>query len=412
METQHCLSVVVGCPLFLRQLPSGPCLILDSDTSTFESLCSELHPSEHSWPLSFQQVVLSNLSGKNILWRKYNDQRFDGPWEQSVLENDYPNLRQVSTISVQAKTLADVLDSQSFFQNVDSEFNLFIRQGDPLQILEGAKTWLNRCNSIILRGIDVPIGHRSKCAQFLSSNGFSPAEDDNPSIWIPQVMEIKASYLNKLQNSVSALLNQFSYQSLHPHLIGLTADEVLAHWMASPDFIDGANQLFKLLRMSSREFYEIPEDDPCMKALEALFPYHFYRSLRPDLDRLDDRKLIEHFCTNGLKEGIRLEDGVEMQYAVRALRHVFPYSFYRRLCPDLTDLDDESLLLYFCRNGLDQRIDLSEESVQSFAGSFPVSEVEVLKSRVKELEQYLDLSREQVNELRNALMAANKNDDQ
>ena len=149
-----------------------------------------------------------------------------------------------------------------------------------------------------------------------------------------------------------------------------------------------------------------------MKALEALFPYHFYRSLRPDLDRLDDRKLIEHFCTNGLKEGIRLEDGVEMQYAVRALRHVFPYSFYRRLCPDLTDLDDESLLLYFCRNGFDQRIDLSEESVQSFAGSFPVSEVEVLKSRVKELEQYLDLSREQVNELRNALMAANKNDDQ
>ena len=78
----------------------------------------------------------------------------------------------------------------------------------------------------------------------------------------------------------------------------------------------------------------------------------------------------------------------------------------------MTDLDDESLLLYFCRNGLDQRIDLSEESVQSFAGSFPVSEVEVLKSRVKELEQYLDVSRQQVDELRNALMVAHKNDDQ
>jgi len=304
-------------------------------------------------------VVLSDLSGENVLWRKYNDQRFDGPWEQSVLENDYPNLRQVSIASVQAKTLAEILDSQSCLRELNSKFNLIIRQGDPLRVLKGAKSWLYRCIRVTLRGVDIPTGYRSECITFLFSNGFSFVDEEDLSI-----------------------LN---------------------------------NNRIELLEMQSnlrREFYEIPEDDPCLKALEALFPYHFYRSLRPDLDCLDDRKLLEHFCTNGLKEGIRLEDGVEMQYAVRALRHVFPYSFYRRLCPDLTDLDDESLLLYFCRNGLDQRIDLSEESVQSFAGSFPVSEVEVLKSRVKELEQYLDLSREQVSELRNALMAANKNDDQ
>ena len=54
----------------------------------------------------------------------------------------------------------------------------------------------------------------------------------------------------------------------------------------------------------------------------------------------------------------------------------------------------------------------STESVQNFAKSYPVSEVEVLKSRVKELEQYLDLSRRQVEELRESLLALVKNNDQ
>jgi len=369
-----------------------------------------VHPSEHPWSLSFQQVVLSDLSGEIILWKKYNDQRFDGPWEQSILENDYPNLRQVDKVSVKAQTLADILDSQACLQSIGSEFKLIIRQGDPLRTLKGGKTWLHRCKSVALRGVDIPIGLRSECALFLSSNGFSPVEDGDRTKWIQKVTEINSAFLTKLENSVSVLLNQFSYQKLHPGI--QTADDVLAHWMASPSFVDSAFELFNLSRKSSRHFHEIPDEDPCLKALEAIFPYHFYRSLRPDLDHLDDRKVLEHFCVEGVKEGIRLESGVEMQYALRALRHVFPYSFYRRLCPDLTDLDDQSLLLHFCRNGLDQRINLSEESVGTSAASFPVSEVEVLKSRVKELEQYLDLSRQQVDKLRNALLAANKEDDQ
>ena len=144
METQHCLSVVVGCPLFLRQLPSGPCLILDSDPTSFDNLCTEINQAEHSWPLTFQRAILSDLSGTTISWNIFSDRRFDGPWEQSVLENDYPNLRQVSTISVQAKTLAEILESESCLREFNSKFNLIIRQGDPLRVLKGAKSWLYR----------------------------------------------------------------------------------------------------------------------------------------------------------------------------------------------------------------------------------------------------------------------------
>ena len=359
METQHCLSVVVGCPLFLRQLPSGPCLILDSDSSTFENLCSEALPSEHPWPLTFQQVVLSDLSGENISWNRFSDRRFDGPWDLSVVQPDYRNLRQVSSISVQCQTLADILEAQNCLQEIGSRFQLIIRQGDPLRILMGAETWLHRCISVILRGVDIPLGHRSECESFLSSRGFSPVGEDGLSV---------------MKNTMSELLQNQNYLP--------------------------------------QQFTQAFGRNSYWKALEALFPYQFYRSLRPDLAELDDHQLIEHFCADGLKEGIRLEGGVEMQFAVRALRHVFPYSLYRALCPDLKDLDDQELLLHFCQNGLDQRIDLSEESVKSFLDSYPVSEVEVLKSRVKELEQYLNLSRRQVEELRESLLALVQNNDQ
>ena len=356
MEAQHCLSVVVGCPSFLRQLPSGPCLILDADSSSLENLGFGNQLSEHPWPVAFQQVVLSDSSRDKLSWRRFTDHRFNGPWEQSDYHHDYPNLREVEIVEVQAQTLAEVLEKQPVLQDFGSKFALIIRQGDPSQALMGAETWLHRCTSVALRGVDVPSGIRSVCESFLCSRGFSLFLEDDLSVF-----------------------KNISLEFLERH------------------------------RSSPRQFFEIPEEDPCLQALNALFPFQYYRSLRPDLAHFDDRHLLEHFCSAGLKEGIPLEDGVEMRFALRALRHVFPYSLYRALCPDLSGLNDQSLLLHFCQKGFEQDIDLSEESVKNFSGSFPISEVQILKERIKELEQYLDLSRKQIAELREAIMNVPKN---
>ena len=409
MEAQHCLSVVVGCPSFLRQLPSGPCLILDADRSSLENFCSEQALSEHPSPVAFQQVVLSDSRGEELTWRRFTDHRFNGPWKLSDFHHDYPNLQELETVNVQGQTLADVLEKQPILQECGSKFALIIRQGDPLRALMGAETWLHRCTSIALRGVDVLSSGCSSCELFLSSNGFSLYDKDNLSIWKPQVVEISTSYLVKLERAVSILLEQFSYKVLHSGLRDASTGELLAYWLAGPPIENVARELLDLQKHSLRQFHEIPEEDPCLQALNALFPFQYYRSLRPDLAHFNDRHLLEHFCTAGLKEGIRLEDGVEMKFAVRALRHVFPYRLYRALCPDLSGLNDQSLLLHFCQKGFEQDVDLSEESVKNFSGSFPISETQILKERIKELEQYLDLSRKQIAELREAIMNVPKN---
>ena len=473
MEAQHCLSVVVGCPLFLRQLPSGPCLILDADRSSLENLCSAHQLSEHPWPVAFQQVALSDVSGETLSWKRFSDNRFNGPWQPSDFHHDYPNLQEVETVDFQGQTLADVLEKQPFLQDYGSKFALIITQGDPLRALKGAEIWLHRCTSIVLRCIDIPSGIFSACVSFLSIKGFSPFEEDNVSIWIPQVAEVNAAYLLKLEDSLSVLLDKFSYKVLYPGLNNMSTEEVLAHWIAMPHVENIASKLLDIQKRFPRQFSEISEgdvslealytlfpfqfyrsvrsdlahldnrqlleyfctvglkeglypqdgvgiqfsvralhDDPCLKALNALFPYQFYRSLRPDLAHFDDRQLLEHFCTSGLKEGIRLEDGVEMQFAIRALRHVFPYSLYRTLRPDLASLTDQSLLLYFCRENLESEIDLSEKAVKNFSGSFPISEAEILKERIKELEKYLDASRKQIADLRESMIDVFENNSQ
>jgi len=124
-------------------------------------------------------------------------------------------------------------------------------------------------------------------------------------------------------------------------------------------------------------------------ALKQLFPYDFYHSLRSDLGHLNDDDLVRHFCDHGLDEGLKLESGVEFQYVMEALRKVFPYQYYRKICPDLSGLDDRSLLLFYCQNHLSTDLNLSETAVCNYAGSFPVSEVEFLRVKVQRLEKLL-----------------------
>ena len=152
-----------------------------------------------------------------------------------------------------------------------------------------------------------------------------------------------------------------------------------------------------------RQIEQIDDDDVVIQALSNLFPYGFYRDLRPDLAQLSDLDLIRHYCRDGSDEGVELVEGVLMPHILEALTKVFPYSIYRQQYPDLEDLDDRSLVEHFCRTGMHQTIDLSEQLVVQQAQSFPDSELEQLRVRVKELEQLLAASTARISELQQAL---------
>tara|TARA_B100001173_G_scaffold267633_1_gene243658 strand:- start:79 stop:594 length:516 start_codon:yes stop_codon:yes gene_type:complete len=155
-----------------------------------------------------------------------------------------------------------------------------------------------------------------------------------------------------------------------------------------------------------RRIDQIADDDVVIQALSSLFPYGFYRSLRPDLVQLTDLELIRHYCRVGQNEGVELSEGVLMNHVLEALTKVFPYAMYRQQCPDLADLDDRSLIEHYCRSGLHQTVDVSEQIVVQQAQSFPASVHEQLCVRVKELEQLLVASTARISELQETLQAS------
>ena len=398
MNSEPCLNVFVGCPPLLRQLPEGPCLILDADQAALDAVQQQNLVQEHSNAVVLQSVVLADSDDDAVIWHRFSDSRFNGVWDRSTWLEIAPNLRELDQSSIQAATFSTVLEQPNLIADSWSSIRLFLRQGDPVQILHGAGPLLKRCSSILLRYPGMPcekeIDFEEACAAFGLTRA---AVDDNA--WIP-----KTSDWSEIQVSTLHLLfDASSYRRIRPDLEEWSDSDLLEHWLNSSDPSSLVDQMHRCQRMMPREMDEVSSDDPVLVALRSLFPYDFYRASRPDLSGMTDEDLLIHYCKNGVFEGIKLSDGVILSDALDALRNVFPYQYYRQINPALIDFDDGSLVHHFCRVGLQQDHDLSEEAITRQLHSFPSDEVQKLRVRVKELEQLLDASIQKLSSLQNAL---------
>lgn len=340
MEPSVCINIVVGCPSYLHQLPEGPCLVVDVDQSRLAQLMHPEIPADHPWGVDVHCAALSQSSGEPIVWHRFSDSRFDGVDDPETVLSMYPNLEHLESQTLEGVMLASVLHQTSLGLNLSTRIQLYLCQGDPLSALMGAGHWLNNIDGVYVRTLDFVESKLPEFHSAVSGLGFYHVVDD-PRVWRPLKVELSKAEFDSLKQTEAALKQS---QASHKQ---------------------------------------------SEAALKQLFPYDFYRSLRPDLDHLNDDDLVRHFCDHGLDEGLKLESGVEFQYVMEALRKVFPYQYYRKLCPDLSGLNDRSLLLFYCQNHLSTDLNLSETAVCNYAGSFPVSEVEFLRVKVQRLEKLL-----------------------
>lgn len=395
MDSEQCLNVFVGCPPLLRKLPDGPCLLLDADQDVLDAFQAQYPTKDHKDFVCLESKVLAAPDDGSVIWRRFSDSRFNGVWNLRAWLEIAPNLRELDQYSVHTTTFSSVLEQSTLSADSWDSIRLFLRQGDPVQILKGAGELLKSCTSILLRYPGLPLQMEHNFAETCSAFGFEQVNiDDNA--WVPkrsEWSEVKVLDLVRRNSSLMDMVKTFfdasSYRQICSDLDGLSDSDLLEHWLNSSDPITLIAEMRRRQRLTLARF-DAGRVDPILEALRSLFPFEFYRSLRPDLSQLDDNDLMVHYCDSGLKEGIYLEEGVEMQYAIEALRKIFPYEFYRMIAPDLSELSDHSLLIYFCAHDLKGGVDLSERSVRRFIGSYPASEIESLRVRVKELEAYLD----------------------
>ncbi len=399
------LNVFVGSPQLLRHFPDGPCLIIDADQQRLDQFRLQHPLQRHDFAIELMQGVVATENADGLTWHRFTDARFDGPWPLSEWIDLAPNLSEIDQCSLRPRPLASFLDQSGLLGDQTLKIKLWLRQGNPTELLESSGPYLQRLDSILLRYPALPPEQQIALEGALSQAGLVLSEfDDNA--WIRQSLTLTELHQPAFVNALRLLFDVSAYRQLRPDLSEWSDLDLLQHWLDQFDSVSSAESMRIIRQTMPRQIDQIADDDVVMQALSSLFPCSFYRSLRPDLAQMTDLELIRHYCRVGRSEGVELAEGVLMNHVLEALTKVFPYAMYRQQCPDLVDLDDRSLIEHYCRSGMHQMVDLSEQVVVQQAQSFPASEYEQLRFRVKELEQLLAASTARINELQQTLQAS------
>ena len=402
MASSQCMSVLVGCPSSLTQLPDGPCLIIDAESIQQEKLTSQECFFAHYPEISFDDLVLINktviseFDHQIIDWHTFSDKRFDGPSKLSELSEQFPNLRLIESRKIEGITLSTIFKNQKILSDPLSSFELILRQGDPLIALQSAKEWLARCTRISLRGLVTSSRSLESTEAFLGASGFCKSSVDSY-VWIPE-LEMSSLHLSLIRCGLSALFNADIYRELYPETKEMKDVELINHWLSRPNFREIAEEIEKNIRNSSDR-----------DGLLALFNANIYRKLYPETKDMADVELLDHWLSqpdfrfisktmNDLiqRKAIQISELTDQDPALQLLQHVFPFDLYRSQRPDLSQFPDRELINHFWANGQHEGIDLSESNVQNILDDDKSSQVNLLTSRVNELEHLLSCANAQL----------------
>ena len=312
MTSSLCLSVLVGCPASPTQLPENPCLIINAESIDRKELIAQESFCAHYRELSaddvvlLNQTVISEFDHQIVEWHSFSDRRFNGPSQLSEFSEQYPNLRLVESRKIEGITLSTVLVDQKSLSDPLSTFELILREGDPLVVLQSAKEWLARCTRISLRGLVTSSKSREAAEAFLGASGFCKSSVDS-CVWTPE-LEMSSLHLSLIRCGLLALFNADVYRKLYPQTQEMTDVELIDHWLSQPDFRDVSKIMKDATQRNPTPLAELTDQDPALQLLQNIFPFDFYRSQRTDLSQIPNRELINHYWTHGQYEGIDLSE--------------------------------------------------------------------------------------------------------
>ena len=406
MTASHCLSVFVGCPHSPTQLPAGPCLVVNSEAIdqnewlSEESLFTHRNLRSDERLITIDETVITAYDQELVEWHIFSDDRFNGPWELSDFTDQFPNLRLRSFKTIKGVTLYTILNKQKTLADPFSTYQLFIRQGDPLIILQSAGEWLVRCVSISLHGLICSPSTYASCEAYLRLCGFCQSDVDS-SVWHPH-FEKSAFHLSLIRYCLLALFNADAYRELHPEMKDKREDELMNHWLMQPNYSEIADEMQKTIRN------QLDQD-----GLLALFNADAYRELYPEIKDKTDSELMNHWLIQPdyheiskiiydyvRCQPVQLSELTDKDPALKLILHTFPFNFYRKIRPDLSDIPDKDLIIHFWKFGRHEDVDLSENYVHNFLLDNSKKDndlqVKTLTARVRELENLLSLANAQI----------------
>lgn len=266
MNPGSSLNVFVGSPQLLRRLPDGPCLIIEADQQRLDQFRLQHPLEEHRFTVELIQGVVGTDNADGLTWHCFNDTRFNGPWPLSAWVALAPNLDAIGQCTFQPRSLAFFLDQSGLLLDQALPIKLWLRQGNPIEVLNSAGPYRQRLESILLRYPALPDEQQIALEEALFQAGLVLSDfDDNA--WIRQPLKLIELNQPACVNALRLLFDASAYRKLKPDLSEWSDLDLLQHCLDQVDSSSLVDSMRNVRESMPRQIDMIDDDDVVIQAL-------------------------------------------------------------------------------------------------------------------------------------------------
>ena len=324
------ITVWVGVPGLARGLPSsGSLLVVEAEPQRAQELRQVLRDRPE---VLVCEEVLAAENEATVRWHRFNDTRLNGPSNLTIWQQNFPNLRQIDEEQRCGRRLGDLLDNwvPREGEQALAPLHLVLRQGDPLAALDGLGPWISHLQTVQLM-LPWPEATMQLAEAWLAEQNFSQ-DPQTSAMWNRDPVATRDWLLKEKEKEKQDLL--FINQQLNRDCATMRAerDNVVAkleqlttQWEEHKEAQHQTLSEIQQLQIEAKKLRSQLED------------------VQKDLQQTTGDKLE-------LQQKLQTEETTSLNDR-QAIKGLLPLELYREVSSELSDLDDDQLILHYLQHG-------------------------------------------------------------
>jgi len=324
------ITVWVGVPGLARGLPSsGSLLVVEAEPQRAQELRQVLRDRPE---VLVCEEVLAAENEATVRWHRFNDTRLNGPCDLTIWQQNFPNLRQIDEEQRCGRRLRDLLDNwvPSKGEQALAPLHLVLRQGDPLAALDGLGPWISRLQTVQLM-LPWPEETMQLAEAWLAEQNFGQ-DPQTAALWNRDPVATRDWLLKEKEKEKQDLL--FINQQLNSDCATMRAER--------------DNVVAKLEQLTTQWEEHKEAQHQTLSEIQQL--QIEAKKLRSQLE--DVQKELQQ--TTGdkleLQQKLQTEETTSLNDR-QAIKGLLPLELYREVSSELSDLDDDQLILHYLQHG-------------------------------------------------------------
>jgi hypothetical protein len=373
-DSRREITVWVGVPGLARGLPSsGSLLVVEAEPQRAGELRQVLRDRPEALVC---EEVLAAENEATVRWHRFNDTRLNGPSDLTIWQQRFPNLRQIDEEQRCGRRLGDLLDNWALRERDQAlaSLHLVLRQGDPLAALAGLGPWISHLQTVQLM-LPWPEETMQLAEAWLAEQNFGQ-DPQTAALWYRDPIDTRDWLLKEKEQEKQALLA--TNQQLKNECEGTRAER--DHLAAELEQLTAQYQ--ELRDNQSQTHADIQQSQIEAEKLSGKL-----EAIRQECQQLTYEK-------SELLQKLQTEKAANHN-SVEAVKKVFPLQLYKETSIDLSDFDEDHLVLHYLQYGRhENRIKTYQELDSELKSS--LKQCEETEAKLNILETQFELARQQL----------------